>query len=91
MGLRNSPLSFFMKPKDIGNILGTIALAVGFFFALAPHAFHTAVGFGEQSHTEHVILGFAIVLASLAYLTYNNKALKSWKELTKPVKKLTKS
>ena len=65
-----------MEHKKILDIVGTILLFIGFFFAFLPHAFHAKVGFSEQSHLKHVIFGITAVVIALAILIYNNKALK---------------
>ena len=64
-----------MKNK-IFDIIGTIILGVGMFFAFLPHAVHIAVGLDDgTSHTKHVITGIALVVTGLIILVYNNKAL----------------
>ena len=81
MGLRNKPFFFlidFMNSKKIFDILGTVLLAIGFFFSFLPHAVHVSSGL-EETHLEHVITGMVLVIIGLGILIYNNKALKIWK------------
>mgnify|MGYP001560465441 FL=1 len=81
MGLRNKPFFFlidFMNSKKIFDILGTVLLAIGFFFAFLPPAVHVSSGL-EETHLEHVITGMVLVIIGLVILIYNNKALKIWK------------
>lgn len=65
-----------MQHKKILDVIGTILLLAGMFFAFLPHAFHAAAGFSESSHIKHVIYGMAGVISALAILVYNNNALK---------------
>ena len=65
--------------KKLIDIAGTILLFMGFSLAFLPHAFHARIGLSEQTHIKHVITGIAIVIAALAILVYNNKALKTFK------------
>ena len=66
-----------MKHNKLFDFIGTLMLLTGFFFAFLPHAVHIAVGLsGETSHIKHVIYGMILVVAALAILVYNNKALK---------------
>ena len=78
---------FFVPKKSQSNFLGynklidiisTILLAIGFFLAFLPHAFHTRVGFSESSHIKHLVYGMILVVVSLGILIYNNKALRIW-------------
>ena len=65
-----------MKHNKIIDVLGTIILSIGFFFAFLPHATHTAVGLDDEtSHLTHVITGIILVVISLGILVWNNKAL----------------
>lgn len=68
-----------MDKKKLVDIFGTVLLLIGFFFAFLPHAFHAKAGFGEESHLKHVIYGITSVIAALAVLVWNNKALKFMK------------
>jgi len=65
-----------MDKKKLLDIFGIILLLIGFFFAFLPHAFHAKAGFEEESHLRHVVYGIALVIAALAVLVWNNKALK---------------
>jgi len=66
-----------MKHNKIIDVVATIVLAVGFFLAFLPHAFHTAIGLSEKTaHIKHVITGMSLVVIALAALIYNNNALK---------------
>ena len=65
-----------MKHKKLLDVLAIIMLAIGFFLAFLPHAFHTRLGLSEQtSHIKHVIYGIATIIVALAILIYNNDAL----------------
>ena len=66
-----------MKYNKIVDVIGTIVLVIGFFFAFLPHAVHTAVGLrSETSHLKHLVYGIILVICALGILIYNNKALK---------------
>ena len=66
-----------MRHNKLIDVVGTILLLIGFFFAFLPHAAHLAIGLDDKtSHTKHVIFGMSTVVAALAILIYNNKALK---------------
>lgn len=78
MGLRNKPSFFLMKHNKFLDIIGTVLLGIGFFFAFLPHVFHVSAGFGETSHLMHVVVGISLVIIGLGVLVYNNKALKIW-------------
>jgi hypothetical protein len=69
-----------MKHNKLFDVIGTVLLGGGFFFALLPHATHVAAGFAsETSHLTHIIIGTILIVVSLGVLIYNNKALKIWK------------
>ena len=64
-----------MKSKIL-DIVGTILLVIGFFFAFLPHATHIAAGLdNEASHTEHIATGITLIVIALIILVYNNDAL----------------
>ena len=65
-----------MKHNKLFDFIGTLMLLTGFFFAFLPHALHAKAGFSESPHINHVIYGMILVVAALAILVYNNKALK---------------
>ena len=68
-----------MKYKIL-DVVGTVLLAVGFFFTFIPHAIHVAVGLDAgTSHLKHMIFGMITVVIGLGILVYNNNALKIWK------------
>ncbi len=58
------------------DIVGTILLLMGFFFAFLPHAFHSKAGFSESSHLMHAVYGMILVVIALGILIWNNKVLK---------------
>lgn len=64
-----------MDKKKLLDIGSTIVLLIGMFYAFLPHAFHAKAGLVEDSHMKHVITGFALIVASLGVLIYNNNAL----------------
>lgn len=64
-----------MKNNKLIDVLGTILLLIGFFFAFLPHALHTKIGLEEStSHAKHVIAGIIIVIVALLILIFNNRA-----------------
>ncbi|MBI2545058.1 MAG: hypothetical protein HYW22_00445 [Candidatus Aenigmarchaeota archaeon] len=71
-----------MKSHDIVNILGTIGLVIGVFFAFLPHALHSGlgalIGLGDTPHETHVVIGFVLMIISLAVLGYNNNSFTFW-------------
>lgn len=67
-----------MKREKFLDVIGTVLLGIGFFFAFLPHAFHVSAGFDEASHLIHVVIGIGLVVIGLGVLVYNNKALKIW-------------
>ena len=72
---------FFMDKKKVLNIIGTIILFIGFFFAFLPHAFHDAVlgeAKDEESHVKHSIYGMSMVIIGLVILVYANDALRKF-------------
>lgn len=80
MGLNNKPSFFLMTRKRFLDVVGTVLLGTGFFFAFLPHTTHVAAGFdGETSHLEHIAVGITLVIAGLGVLVYNNKAWKGYK------------
>ena len=68
---------YFLSMKSkILDVVGTILLVIGFFFAFLPHAAHIAAGLdNEASHTKHVITGIILIIIALIILVYNNDAL----------------
>lgn len=74
-----------MKHSKLADIIGTIMLAAGFFFAFLPHAVHIAVGLSDEtSHLKHVIYGIVLVVIALIVLVYNNNALSANVKRFKP-------
>ena len=64
-----------MKSKIL-DVIGTILLVIGFFFAFLPHAAHIAVGLENgASHTGHIVTGIILIIIALIILVYNNDAL----------------
>ena len=65
-----------MKIQKAVDAIATMILAIGMLIAFSSHAFHAKIGLGEEaSHLKHVITGLSLIVASLAILIYNNKAL----------------
>jgi len=67
--------------NKIFDVLGTILLAVGLFFAFLPHASHEKTGFAAETHSTHVATGITLLLIGRGILIVNNNALKSFKNI----------
>lgn len=70
-----------MNRKLILDVVGTLLLVAGAFFAFLPHAIHVSAGFdGDESHLTHIITGTVLLVAGILILAYNNKAFRTWKK-----------
>ncbi|HLC59814.1 MAG TPA: hypothetical protein VJJ52_00100 [Candidatus Nanoarchaeia archaeon] len=66
-----------MKHRKIVDIVSTLVLGIGMLIAFSSHAFHSKIGFGEEtSHIAHVVYGMITAIIGLGILIWNNKALK---------------
>ena len=68
--------------------LGVALLFVGWFYALAPHAFHVQSGLGlGQEHDTHTLEGLVLVVLGLGVLIYDSRKNKASASVKKKQKK----
>ena len=66
-----------MNKKRLAELIGTVLLFLGMFYAFLPHAFHGQVSLAsDAAHYSHVTYGMIGVIIGLGILVYSNKGLK---------------
>ncbi len=65
-----------IKFEDAVYYLAVLILFAGWFLALLPHAFHTAVGLTEQSHETHTLEGIGLVVLGVLMLIVQSRMRK---------------